>query len=96
MSKSWTCSGGHVEVALIGIFNSETGKLSDLIRDLKKFTSSKIVLAIKENKYESRKRMPAWPKAGALLVLKKKDEFVRSICGYYYPIRKVLLRLAAV
>ena len=37
------------------IANSTTGKLSDAVRDIKKFTSSKIIQEIIENPQESRK-----------------------------------------
>ena len=50
------------------IVSSKAGKLSDTIRDFKKFTASKVVKAINENEKESRK---SW-----LLWLLKKDEHV--------------------
>ncbi|MCK5103902.1 MAG: transposase [Cyclobacteriaceae bacterium] len=48
---AWVIMSNHIHM----IISCETGRLSDLIRDLKKFTSSKIVQAIEENKHESRK-----------------------------------------
>jgi putative transposase len=50
------------------IISSKSGKLSDTIRDFKKFTASNIVKAISENEKESRK---SW-----LLGLLKKDGHV--------------------
>ncbi|MDX2190307.1 MAG: transposase [Bacteroidota bacterium] len=42
------------------IISSKNGKLSDTIRDFKKFTASKIVKAIAENEKESRKNWLLW------------------------------------
>ncbi|HEY0670420.1 MAG TPA: hypothetical protein VGD22_19715 [Sphingobacteriaceae bacterium] len=39
---------------------SDQGKLSDTLRDFKKFTASKIVKAIEENPGESRKSWLLW------------------------------------
>jgi len=49
------------------IVGSEQNKLSDIIRDFKKFTSTKIVQAISDNERESRKRWLLW-------LLKKEDK----------------------
>jgi len=57
------------------IISCEKGSLSDLIRDLKKFTSTKIVRAIEENKHESRKRWLLW-------LLKKDDKIIFWKEGY--------------
>ncbi len=38
------------------ILSSENGKLSDTVRDLKRYTATKILKAIQENKYESRRK----------------------------------------
>jgi putative transposase len=61
---AWVIMTNHIHL----IVSSKTGKLSDTIRDFKKFTASKIVKAINENERESRK---SW-----LLWLLKKDEHV--------------------
>jgi REP element-mobilizing transposase RayT len=42
------------------IVSSSKGKLSDTIRDFKKFTAAKIVKAIEDNPKESRKRWLLW------------------------------------
>ena len=57
---AWVIMSNHVHM----IISCENGRLSDLIRDLKKFTSTKIVRAIKESKLESRKRLPACRRQG--------------------------------
>ena len=59
---AWVIMCNHIHM----IISCESGKLSDIIRDLKKYTSSKIVKAIENNKNESRKRWLLW-------LLKKKD-----------------------
>ena len=48
---SWVIMSNHCHL----IIRSTTGKLSDTIRDLKKFTSKKIYKAIQDNPQESRK-----------------------------------------
>ncbi len=48
---SWVIMSNHVHL----IASSDTGDLSGTIRDIKKFTSSKIISTIKNNKYESRR-----------------------------------------
>lgn len=42
------------------IISSPTNNLSDTIRDLKKFTSAKIIKAIEENNKESRRNWMLW------------------------------------
>ena len=49
---SWVIMSNHCHL----IIRSTNGKLSDTIRDLKKFTSKKIFKAIKDNSEESRKK----------------------------------------
>lgn len=44
---AWVVMSNHVHM----ILSCKTGRLSDLIRDLKKYTSSKIVQAIEDNKH---------------------------------------------
>jgi putative transposase len=63
----WVVMSNHIHL----IVSSKTGKLSDTIRDFKKFTASKIVKAIKENEKESRKSWLLWllKKDGRALVL---------------------------
>lgn len=53
---AWVVMSNHIHL----IISSKTGKLSDTIRDLKKFTASKIVKAIAENEKESRKSWLLW------------------------------------
>ena len=47
---AWVIMSNHVHM----IISCKKGRLSDLIRDLKKFTSSKIVQAIEKNSYKER------------------------------------------
>jgi REP element-mobilizing transposase RayT len=58
----WCLMTNHLH--LLASANDEN--LSDIIRDLKKFTSAKIIMAIKNNKYESRKdwMIPIFKDAG--------------------------------
>lgn len=42
------------------IISSKKEKLSDIIRDFKKYTSAKIVSAIRDNPKESRKKCLLW------------------------------------
>ena len=69
---AWVIMSNHVHM----IISCENGRLSDLIRDLKKFTSTKIVRAIEENKHESRKRWLLW-------LLKKDDKIIFWEEGYH-------------
>ncbi len=48
---AWVIMTNHVHL----IISSKTSKLEDLVRDIKKFTSKQIILAIGENQEESRK-----------------------------------------
>jgi putative transposase len=52
----WVVMSNHVH----RIISSEVKGLSDIIRDIKKYTSSKIVQAIKTNNRESRKNWLLW------------------------------------
>ena len=69
---AWVIMSNHVHM----IISCENGRLSNLIRDLKKFTSTKIVRAIEENKHESRKRWLLW-------LLKKDDKIIFWEKGYH-------------
>ena len=51
---AWVIMTNHVHL----IISSETNKLEDIVRDLKKYTSKKITAAIQENPTESRKECP--------------------------------------
>ena len=51
---AWVIMTNHVHL----IISSETAKLEELIRDIKKFTSKQIIKAITENPEESRKECP--------------------------------------
>ena len=48
---AWVIMTNHVHL----IISSNTNKIEDIVRDLKKYTSKKIVAAIQENPIESRK-----------------------------------------
>jgi len=53
---AWCIMSNHVHL----IVQSTSGKLSETLRDLKKFTSSTIINTIKDNKQESRKNCMLW------------------------------------
>ena len=53
---AWVVMSNHVHL----ILRSDDNKLSDIIRDFKKYTSTKIVKAIQENKKESRRSWLLW------------------------------------
>ena len=53
---AWVVMSNHVHL----IVRSDENKLSDIFRDFKKFTSTKIVKMIVENKKESRKKWLLW------------------------------------
>lgn len=61
---AWCLMSNHVHL----IASSKNGKLSDIMRDLKKYTSYKILKEIQANKRESRKdwMLPIFKKAGYL------------------------------
>jgi putative transposase len=48
---AWVIMTNHVHL----IISSQTNKIEDIVRDLKKYTSKQIIAAIKENPTESRK-----------------------------------------
>jgi REP element-mobilizing transposase RayT len=48
---AWVIMTNHVHL----IISSQTHKIEDIVRDLKKYTSKKIIAAIQENPTESRK-----------------------------------------
>jgi REP element-mobilizing transposase RayT len=62
---AWVLMSNHIHL----IVSSRQGNLSDIIRDFKKFTSTKIVEAIGANTKESRKRWLLW-------LLSQKDKTV--------------------
>ncbi len=53
---SWVIMSNHFHM----ILSSKKANLSDIIRDLKKYTSRKIYEAIKQNPAESRKKWMLW------------------------------------
>jgi len=53
---AWVIMTNHVHM----IIGSDKVKLSDIIRDLKKYTSTQIINAIKNNPHESRKNWLLW------------------------------------
>ncbi|GCC53492.1 transposase [Chryseotalea sanaruensis] len=69
---AWVVMTNHIHM----IISSDKEKLSDIIRDFKKFTSSRIVAAIKENMKESRKSWLLW-------LLKKEDKVIFWQEGYH-------------
>ncbi len=68
----WVIMTNHIHL----IISSNKEKLSDILRDFKKFTSSKIVEAIEHNDKESRKRWLLW-------LLKKDGRIVFWKEGYH-------------
>jgi REP element-mobilizing transposase RayT len=54
--NAWVIMTNHIHL----IARSETNKLGNIMRDMKKFTSKEIVSAIKGNKQESRKKWLLW------------------------------------
>lgn len=60
---AWVIMTNHIHM----IISSEGAKLSDIIRDLKKYTATQIFRAIESNPKESRKRWLQW-------LLKKDDK----------------------
>lgn len=54
---AWCIMSNHLHLILSV---NETNNLSDILRDFKKFTSSKIIKAIKNNDHESRKNWMLW------------------------------------
>ena len=60
---AWVIMTNHIHM----IISSEGAKLSDIIRDLKKYTATQIFRAIESNTKESRKRWLQW-------LLKKDDK----------------------
>jgi len=69
---AWVVMSNHVHL----ILRSDDNKLSDIIRDFKKYTSTKIVKAIEENKKESRRSWLLW-------LLKKEDKIWFWEEGYH-------------
>ena len=69
---SWVVMSNHCHL----IVRTEGHKLSDVIRDFKKFTAKAIVNAIEENTKESRKRWLLW-------LLKKEEQVVFWKEGYH-------------
>jgi len=73
---AWCIMSNHMHL----IIKSETGNLSDLLRDFKKHTSKEIIRAIEENKQESRKDWMIWlfNSAGEKNKRNKKYQFWRQ------------------
>jgi len=69
---AWVVMSNHVHL----ILRSDDNKLSDIIRDFKKYTSTKIVKAIEENNKESRRSWLLW-------LLKKEDKIWFWEEGYH-------------
>jgi len=69
---AWVLMSNHIHM----IISSDKDKLSDIIRDFKKFTSTKIVEAIRKNFYESRKSWLLW-------LLTKDDKIIFWQEGYH-------------
>ena len=69
---AWVIMSIHIHL----ILRSETNNLSDIIRDFKKFTSSKLVEAIETNQKESRRNWLLW-------LLKKDDKIWFGEEGYH-------------
>ncbi len=69
---AWVIMTNHIHL----IFQSETSKLSDIIRDFKKFTASQIIKSIEDNIQESRKNWLLW-------LLKKDDKIWFWEEGYH-------------
>lgn len=68
----WVVMSNHIHL----IVSSKGNKLSDIIRDFKKFTATKIVQAINENPKESRKKWLLW-------LFKKDDSIMFWEEGYH-------------
>lgn len=68
----WVVMTNHIHL----IVSSTSGKLSDTIRDFKKFTSTQLIQAIDRNPKESRKRWLLW-------LLKKDDKLWFWEPGYH-------------
>jgi putative transposase len=69
---SWVVMTNHIHL----IIGTKQENLSDIIRDFKKYTSTKIVAAIRESKVESRKKWMLW-------LLKKEDGILFWQEGYH-------------
>ncbi len=69
---AWAIMTNHIHM----IIGSNKDKLSDILRDFKKFTSKKIITAIEQNPTESRKHWLLW-------LLKKEDDIIFWQEGYY-------------
>tara|TARA_R110002072_G_scaffold196879_2_gene354222 strand:- start:33 stop:542 length:510 start_codon:yes stop_codon:yes gene_type:complete len=55
---AWVIMSNHLHLIISRAENGQ--RLSDIVRDFKKFTSSKIIEAIEQNKYESRRNWMLW------------------------------------
>ena len=69
---SWVIMSNHLHL----IISTDQNNLSDIIRDFKKFTATKIVKAIEENPKESRKHWLLW-------LLKKEEKVCFWEDGYH-------------
>jgi len=70
--NAWVIMSNHIHL----IVRSEKEDLSDIIRDFKKFTSTKIFESIKNNRQESRKNWLLW-------LLKQDDKIIFWRAGYH-------------
>ncbi|RYF09536.1 MAG: transposase, partial [Flavobacteriales bacterium] len=69
---AWVIMSNHIHL----IISSEKANLSDIIRDFKKFTASKIVEAVQINQQESRKSWLLW-------LLRKDNQIIFWKEGYH-------------
>src|SRR5690606_15791215 len=69
---AWVIMSNHIHL----IISSKKEKLSDIIRDFKKYTSTRLVSAIRENPQESRKKWLLW-------LLQKEDKIWFWEEGYH-------------
>ena len=72
MVYAWVVMTNHIHM----IISSDKEKLSDIIRDFKKYTATKIVESIRVNERESRKNLLLW-------LLRKDDKVVFWQDGYH-------------
>ncbi len=74
---AWVIMSHHVHLIAAA---AESHTMPEIIRDLKKFTASSIIKAIKENPHESRKdwMLPIFAKAGAANANNTHDQFWRQ------------------
>ncbi len=76
---AWVVMTNHVHL----IVKSKDDNLSDIIRDFKKFTASKIIKSISDNPKESRRKWLLW-------LLKKEDKIWFWEAGYHAEEIKII------